>query len=479
METNQFLGILLGRRQATVVHVDGGRGPDAVNAVFTVEPDPQSDEPASLASLIGQAVARRGLLFDEAAVALESGFYSQYPLHSMFTDPRQIEGTVKYDAEEATASDAASLAVTFEILSTDENGSQLMVYSADRQSLTGILLDLQAQGIDPTIVEPDLVCLGRILERTADLHEPPESLYVVLGRRSCAVFRSQAGAASVRSRRFLLGAGESMRRELLQQIRLSIASWSQDGPVETIRIAGRPEELDPTDLAAEFSVPTERFELTVPTLETSGDNSTDPADAAAAWGAVTGLLGRGRKADFRRDFMPYQGKKRILRTCLRVISVSAAVALLAFGTYFQFKSFRMKSYASSLQDKLIAEYRAGMYGQNPPSGPESPGSRLKREFNRVKKIQEGLGPGDEKSVTAKLTFILEAVNSCDKSVDINIEQISITEKSMRILGDTNSRRSTIAFFDAVKKHPRLKIATENFNPTPSRDKFILTLDLKE
>jgi hypothetical protein len=64
-------------------------------------------------------------------------------------------------------------------------------------------------------------------------------------------------------------------------------------------------------------------------------------------------------------------------------------------------------------------------------------------------------------------------------VDVNIEQIAITERSMRILGDTNSRRSTLDFFEAINKHPKLKKVTDSLNPAPPRDKFIITLDIAE
>lgn len=477
MESNQFLGILLGKEQATVVHVDAGRGGE-ITDVFTVKPDPQADEPVSLVALLGETIAARALKFDEAAIALDSGFYSQYPLRSTFTDPRQLEGTVKYDAEEATACDAASLAVTFDIMSVDAGGSQLMIYSADRQSLTGILMDLQAQGIDPTVMEPDLVCLGRILERSADLHEHPDCLYVVLGRRSCAVFRSEPQQKSIRSRRFLIGAGECMNRELLQQIRLSVASWSHGEPMKKICIGGSLEAVDLDALAGQLPLPVEPFELEMPRPDSAEILSTDVADAAAAWGAALTLTARGRRADFRRDFMPYQGKKRILQACFRAISVSAALVLISVGVYFQVKTFRMQTYTSDLDKKLTAEFKAGMYGQNPPDK-ESVTSRLRREYTRVKKIQEGLGPGDEKSVTAKLTFILEAFNKSPKTVNMNIEQISITERSMRVLGDTNSRRSTMELLEEIKKHPKLKMETEAINPAPPRDKFIVTFGLAE
>ena len=475
MESNHFLGILLGPTQATIVQIDGQKGPDAITDIITVRQDPQAAEPVSLVSLIGQTLASRALKFDEAAVALESGFYSQYPFRSTFSDPRQIEGTVKFDAEEATAMDAAALAVTFEIMNTDSSGSELMIYSADRQSLTGVLLDLQGQGIDPTVIEPDLVCQGRILERIHEIHEHPECLYVLLGRQHCAVFQSEPSQKSIRSRQFLLGAGDCQKRELIQQLRLSIASWSQGQSVTTIRIGGLLDGWNVSELTSELPCSLERFELNIPVPTHSEDGSNDPTDVVAAWGAAGGLLMRGRKVDFRRDFLPYQGKKRILQTCLRIISVSAAVVLLTVGAYFQFKTFRMQGYVSSLDKKLTEQYQAGMYGQKPP-GRMSVATKLRTEYTRIKKIQEGLGPGDDKAVTAKLTFILDAFNKAPNHVDIHIEQIAITERSMRIVGDTNSRRSTLDLLTSLDKHPKLKKETEIINPAPPRDKFVVTLE---
>jgi len=145
------------------------------------------------------------------------------------------------------------------------------------------------------------------------------------------------------------------------------------------------------------------------------------------------------------------------------------------GIFFQYRIYRINASTDAIKTKLAEEYRGAMYGAN-PSTAETVNSRLKRVLSAAKRAQEGLGPGDDKSVPAKLTFLLEAINNSPKSVDVVIQQISITERSMRAKGDTNSRKSTLELFDSIKKHPKLKFGAERLGMVGARDAFEFTVE---
>ena len=469
MESNRFLGIMIGRNQAAVACIDARAGAEVIDC-FVVRPEAGSGEAPSLAAAVAQAVRSRNLVYDEVALALSSDFFAQYALHSMFTDVRQIEGTIKFDAEEAAAADAATLAVTFEILRMETGGSEVMVYSADRQALTDILLDLQAEGFDPVMMEPDVVSISRVLDKQAEFAHETQTLYVFLDAPNCFFLRNANKGHAVYARRVMLASKEDLTGELARQMQLTLAAWSSQEPIESIVLAGDTKQIDTHLFREKTGRSVTKTDLSLP----AGESETSPVVVAAAWGAALAHVTRGRKADFRRDFMPYQGRRKILQKSLRIMSVSLTVVLLVLGIYFQFKTFRMQGYTRDLEKKLVDEYKAGMYGQKPP--PSQPIlTKLRNVHRQASQRKEGFGPGDENSVAARLTYILEAINKTPSSVDVNIQQITITERTMRVQGDTNGRRSTLQLFDEMKKHSKLSIESNRVSTASPRDKFEVTL----
>ena len=103
---------------------------------------------------------------------------------------------------------------------------------------------------------------------------------------------------------------------------------------------------------------------------------------------------------------------------------------------------------------------------------------LKRELKQVQSTASGMGPTDDKSVPAKLTYFLEAVNGCPQKVDIAVQSINVTEKTMKVKGDTNSRSSTMTLFSEIKSHKRIKLASQRIRASSGRDTFEITIELQ-
>ncbi len=99
------------------------------------------------------------------------------------------------------------------------------------------------------------------------------------------------------------------------------------------------------------------------------------------------------------------------------------------------------------------------------------------EHTRISKLRKT--GGDDNSVPAKLTYILEAINTAPAKIDIKVNTLTISEKTMRIIGDTKSRPATLALFKSIKNHPKLKKSNENLEQSGSRDSFTIDLELKE
>ena len=453
-----------------------GRGQTSSIRCFLVRPEQQAGQSQSLLAIAANQCLRQAGVFEQASAAVRCALFTQYRLHSDFSDARQIESTVRYDAEEAAVTDATNLAITFEVNGQDQSGSDLTVYTASRQAINDMLLDLQAGGLDPAFMEPDTVCLARVLRRAAPQLLTERTAVVMVFAGSCYILLPSKGDFAFRSRTFVLGDSGDPASVLAGQLVMTASAENVNEPLENIVLIEPAGTIDPAVLK-------DKTLLDVKTVNLAEALCLQlPADAGAedvngfvmACGAAFAFAGRGRKADFRKDFMPYQGRKRLVQNSLRVLSISLSVLLLVFAVSFQLKVFRVKSDSSRQQDKLVGEYKAAMYGKNPVRGrPIS--SKLREELNRVQQIQKGFGPGDEQSITSRLTFVLEAINKTPKTVDVRIEQISISERSVTVIGDTNSRAGTREMLDEIKKHPKLNVSSESLGISGARDRFTITI----
>ena len=187
MESHNYLGIYISKDSATAVCL-GPQGKDTkVLGCFSVSTEDQEEaNTQTLASLLAQGCAERKLKFSEVAVALDCAMFMQHSVHSDFSDPKRIAATVKFDTEEALATDIADVALAFEIVSSGQAGSDLTVFTAQREVLSDVLDALQQYNLDPVTMEPDVRCLSRFIHRKAISAEAQdgETLFAVLSRRS-------------------------------------------------------------------------------------------------------------------------------------------------------------------------------------------------------------------------------------------------------------------------------------------------------
>ena len=475
MDESGSLGLFLSKSKAVAVWLSSGSDPAVLH---TMNIAPADDEPSTVALQAARAVTRAGFAFDEAFVAIDCGYYTQYKLHSEFEDYNQVGNTIKFDVEEAAATDAMNLAVTFDITGKKQVGSDVAVYTADRQLLTDILLDVQEGTLDPTVIEPDGVCLARALLQDPKMAERTDTLFVILSSSNCYTIRPQADFAPV-VRTFLIGAGQNVTNILSREIMLAIGSSDSANPVQSVVLMGQVEEVD-------LDVLKQRAGLEVHIEKPGNDVARILADEKEiachelmiAYGAAMAARIRGHKTDFRRDFMPYQGRRKVLEGSLRTIGISLTILFVAAAVFFQLKAFRINRDTAKLNAQLTSETEKVLMGRR-IRPPRSPLSYLTTELKNAKQAETGIGPGDDKSIPAKLTYFFEAVNNTPKNVDINIQQIKLSERSMSVRGDTNSRSGTQALFDRIDKHPKIKTNGQQLKTTPdNRDSFQFNVEPK-
>jgi hypothetical protein len=485
VEHKKCLGIYLSYNNATAALLSGSGHKLTLHNAFTVSADPDLDSQGRIKSLISQVaknISDMGLKFEESTMALDSGMFAQHDLHSEFTDHKQIASTIAFDAEEAVATDATELAVTFNITGTTKIGSNVTVFTTKRDMLANVLNELKTVNLDPIIVEPDIVCLSRYMGQNLASKMTSETLSVIMAPGICYLTSPAKQGFSPAARSFLIYPNQDIVPLLARQIPITIASLSpqMETPISNILIAGNIENVDTETLSEMTGFVVQTADL-VSQQNIDDAQVTDKVDTTAlavAYGAAASELIKTDTSDFRREFMPFQGKKKLLQKSLRTLAVYLTILMTAVGVYFQTELYKKTTVIAQLNEQAKESYSEVMFGKKPKTAP-SIASQLKKVANDVKKAGGGVSIGNEKSVSAQLTYLLQAINKLPKSVKLTAKNITITSRGITIMGHTNSRSSTLRLSKEINDHKKLEKGKENFKYTPGTgDSFTIAAKLK-
>ncbi len=493
MTSQNFLGIYINKNTAAVVCLDSQGKSGNVLGCFSVSVEgqehPGSPGTSGLANLIAHGCAERELKFSEVAVALDCAMFMQHSVHSEFDDPKQIAATVRFDTEEALATDITDVALAFEINSSDKAGSELTVFTAQRKILSDILFSLQRHNLDPVTIEPDVNCLSRFIRQKVSSAKSREAgtLFAMLSRRSGYLIVPPAGAGGGAAgagpqkastvRTFLVSPTQGRGQLLAREVLVSTAMTASIGPIKRVKVFDSADSVDYEQLSEKLGIETDRIDL----LGAAGIDAQTPAgraasvDFAIAYGAALAHFEKGRGVNFRDDFSPFQGKKLRLQKTLNYLSISVTILLLAIGLYFQIRVFSVNGFRSNLRDRFAKAYSAAMPGQK-----LSNKTKIREAVSKLDRLRRGIESEkkglitDEESISSKLTLVLNAFNKCAVQTNLNIKSISVTARDIGITGDTSNRRNTLAFFDTVRKSG-LEISKEAFGAKGARDTFTITV----
>lgn len=482
MESRNQLGIYLRKDGATVVCV-GLQGRDRkLLDCFSVSLEGQG-EPDRPMQMLAEGIARtcseRGVKFAESAVAVDCTLFMQHAVHSEFSDGKKIAATVRFDTEEALATDVADVAVAFRVASSGDDGSNLDVYTAERSVLSDIILSLQHKGIDPVTVEPDVCGLSRYLREGAVASEPAGKsvLYALLSDLRGYLVGVSEPVDILAMRAFLVGPSQKREQLLTREILVTTGLVEAVKPIEQVFVFDVKNELGGASLAERTGLPVQACslpEMAGVEAETIADGP-NSVDFALAYGAALSLSDKGGSANFRNDHLPYQGKKRRMNTALKFLSISLTILFLAIGVYFQSHLLRTEKYRTDLRKDFEPDYLTVMLGKKElPTTMKTAVGDLEKALRQLRR--ETTGIGDQESISARLTLALQALNECAGPTDLNIDAITITIRDIVVTGDT-SRRGVKDVFETMKK-VGLEPGANRVTPDGNREKFTVTLEPK-
>ena len=487
MESKNLLGIYLTKDTATVVCLNPNAKSDNIPLCFNVSAnDPQQPKIQTLAALIAQGCEERKLLFSEVALAIDCSMFMQHSVHSEFTDNKQISSTIRFDTEEALATDISDITLTFEINSTSQSGSNLTVFTAQKKVLSEILLSLQQHGFDPITIKPDVICLSKLIFNKIPKSESVEStMFAMLSERSGYLItpRDKDGTGSWDSsmvRTFIVGLRQNRTDLLSREIMMTTALFGSTEPTNVLRVFDSAGMVDLPTLTERTGILTKKIDLLeeIDIINAEWDNPVNQIDFAIAYGAALSLLDKEQTINFRDDFSPYQGKKIKTQKALKFTLVSVTVLLIALGLYFQMHLFSVQRDVKKSRAKFDKNYEIVMERELTDS--TSTATALKRLRNELKTLQAG----SENIITAgttissKLTLVLKAFNNCAKQTGLSVKNIKIAEKNISIDGETSSKINTTKFLN-VLRDTNLEIkSTNSFTARSNRDGFSITLEPK-
>jgi hypothetical protein len=500
VESQNYLGIYLSKDKATAICLDLTDKPGRVLGSFTVSVEAgEQDSMQILAGLIAQGCLQRRWSWSEVAVALDCAVFMQHNVHSEFSDPKQIAATIRFDTEEAIATDITDVALAFEIKSSGQEGSELTVFTAQRQILSELLGALQMHNLDPVTIEPDVSCLSRFIFSKDRSDEPRRSgtMFAIISRRNgyliippAAADTGSQMAATVRT--FMVSPTQNRTELLAREVLVTTALAKGNESISCLKIFDSAGTVNRQQLGERLGVESENIEWLA---EAGADNqiaaesgtNLEPGrpqpqrpchvDFAVAYGAALSLCEKGHFVNFRDDFSPFQGKKLKMHQALKVAAISFTVLLIAVGMFFQAKLLRQQKDNRKLRAKFSENYSAVMPGEKlkAKTKPVEAVRKLRSEWGRIKAAKAGLITiKGEKSIASKLTLVLKAFNACAKQTDLNIKSLTITARDIIITGDTSSRQNTQRFFEAVRNNG-LEILRPSYELKGGRDGFSITV----
>jgi hypothetical protein len=487
VESHNYLGIYLSRDKATVVCLNMMGKIAKVVGSFSVSVD--ADEQAHMQFLVGliaQGCAQRKWSYSEVAVALDCAIFMQHSVHSEFSDPKQITATIRFDTEEALATDITDIALAFEITSSGQDGSELTVFTAERKILTEVLDALQSHNLDPVTIEPDVICLSRYICRKGHSIESGQtgSLFGILSLRNgyLIIPPVSGGAGSQKAstvRTFLVGPTQSRFELLSREVLMTTALVKSGEPISYLKVFDSAGTIDHQQLSERLGIESNVIALVD---ETQAENQIpedgfEPVNYSIAYGSALSLSDKGHRVNFRDDFSPFQGKKVKTQQALKFAAISITILLIAVGLFFQAKLMRKNKNNRKLRMKFSEDYSAVMLGDKLEAKvePVEAVRKLRSELGRIKRAKSGLITiKGEMSVSSKLTLVLTAFNKCAKQTNLNIKSITIATEDIIVTGDTSSRQNTIKFAETLRNNG-LNVLRQNYDTKGTRDNFSITL----
>lgn len=477
--TKQIIGLDFGSTAFRAVLLEEGRSGNGFRLVdyyeSTPSPLPPENRPDPILSSRDPA---KELLGREAwrtvshSSVIPGEVITRRILEFPFQDKAKLESVLPFELETMIADPIEDLVIDFQMIEQDEQGSRLFAVAAERQRIAEHLQSLDSIGVDPALVDDEVLALAGLLHLLDPVDRSNFGAIVDIGARKTKILIfahdrvqmarvfgvagdhltqviaedqgipwEEAEAAKVGDReetseKIISRAWDPLVRDI--GLTLEATRRKQGEPIRTLYLCGRGSLTRnlPEHLSSRLGIPCERIRiqggLSLPRALASD------FDCAAA--SAVGLALRGidseeqirRPVNFRKGEFAYRSRIEAARS--RLIQLGAMLALIAVLALARFVSgyFHLRS-----EDRALTDQIRGLFFTTFPAAKQVPLGYELHEMKTRLTTTGGNGSLGAGSV-AVVDMLREISQRVPEGISVDVREFIFDPDKIRVRGRTDS-----------------------------------------
>lgn len=422
-------------------------------AAATESSDETEDAELEEAVLPNLAAALQSLAADPALshgptlaplLALDSCLYHTQLYHSDFENSLQIDQTLSFDVEEDSLFDSESTFLCYKKLPTASEGSDLLVFSTQREGFENLTTCFEQNELDCLSIEPDCVSWHHYLTSQGQLASDEAAMVLGRSEKNLYVLITNNEQEPVFLRSYYCPIEDDISETLVGELRRCLTLIPQD--------------QHPTKLwihRGGFSGnQIKRLEEDLSFSATALDEP-DIGRAFAA-GVAIGWLEKNASVDFRKDSLVPVTFQRVEKKAW--LGLSAVATVFFVFILFVVKLHSHQSYVVSrdAQEAMLSTFQLAYPGQNPPLEriPRIIGGRL-RTLQTSNQQQSSQTLASSSSHTFYL--LIEALDSLPSKFDLAIDTMRVGNNGVDLSGSVANIDDQVKLDEAFKQDGRFII----------------------
>ncbi|MBN2377862.1 MAG: hypothetical protein JXD22_15805 [Sedimentisphaerales bacterium] len=418
---------------------------------------------STLVELFGQESERRDIGKPAVVLTLSGKYYQNQFHHSEFSEEKQLRQTIRFDVEDDFTAEVESLAIGYQRLPMgDVSGSDLILYTVERNRLEPLLRELDEAGYDALTAWPDIAAWLSYLKNTDQLPQGESVLATAYCYDVLYILLLDADQKPILSRSVVCSSGQDLSGLLIAEVQRSVDMMADDEqPVRMLYHGSGFTAGQIATIEQETSLQCEPLK------------DKDAAGAFAAGAAMSYLSGRAA-VDFREDGMQPRSLTESRSRAWYGFAAAVTILLVMLLLVMKMQTARYRSAEAVASDQIRNAYVEVM-GKKP--GPSANISRhINTEYKMLRdktraKVDRSI-PG---SASHTMTLVMGALADLGEDFDLDVQSLRVKAENAMLSGSFADMASQIKFDEAVNAVGQLKVerwdfvdtedARRNFNTT--------------
>ncbi len=454
MAKHSCLGIHYCPNGAAAVLVKKQGDTFATVSAFKIVPDASASDasPTALLEQLARQVHQKHSRISSVSLALGSRLYQTLFCHTHFTENRQLRQTLRFDIEEDIASDSENLTLCYHKLPVSGPGSDLLVYTLDRDKIRELLPCFEQVNLDALRAEPDVTAWQHYLSHQEDIPHAIPAVFVAWTFSSLYILAMDKEQRPILTRSFVCASAGQAHEILLRELQRSLAPLPEaQQPAHLYYHAGSFTRDQIQQIETRLSIPC---------------RSLSEADAVSAFaaGAAIGWLAKQDAPDFRLDHLPSKTYRSARHKALYGLSAAMVFLLLSLLFVLNAHTDKYKHRFEKANAQMNEAYTSA-FGKQPDGSVDIP--RAMRNKHRLLRSANRSQSDEALSDSASHTFMLvmQALASLGEYFDLKIDLLRLNPKDVRLTGSIPNLKEFEKLENAIKQQPALNVSSWDYDPS--------------